>query len=258
MAIFSNRGEPAPSASQSGRGGGRSSNIVYCISKDGGKSWVRKGKIISGREAQPSVAPQASGGTGAGNPSAILVKDYVYLFFNDSVSMDGAFKGKNQLCLAKAKLNKDGNFGPWMKFYQGSFSQAGIGGLCSQIMENPESINGIRYSNNADISFNTELKSYLLVVNSDDGFFYSTSKDLINWLKPVVLMQNPPRVNALKTPDATYYYYPTLITPSSKSDQETGKSGFLFYAKGVQDKNLSQSKHSWFRRSFVISEGQGY
>ncbi len=40
VAIFSNRGEPAPSASQSGRGGGRSSNIVYCISKDGGKSWT--------------------------------------------------------------------------------------------------------------------------------------------------------------------------------------------------------------------------
>ena len=38
VAVFSNRGEAAPN--QSGRGGGRSSNIVYCVSKDGGSTWT--------------------------------------------------------------------------------------------------------------------------------------------------------------------------------------------------------------------------
>ena len=38
IAVFSNRGE-AGAAPASGRGGGRSSNIVYCVSKDGGNTW---------------------------------------------------------------------------------------------------------------------------------------------------------------------------------------------------------------------------
>lgn len=48
VAVFSNRGESAaPVQSQNqamppqgGRGGGRSSNIVYCVSKDGGSTWT--------------------------------------------------------------------------------------------------------------------------------------------------------------------------------------------------------------------------
>jgi hypothetical protein len=48
VAVFSNRGEsaaPVQAQSQSappqgGRGGGRSSNIVYCVSKDGGSTWT--------------------------------------------------------------------------------------------------------------------------------------------------------------------------------------------------------------------------
>jgi hypothetical protein len=45
VAVFSNR-DAAPTAStstappQGGRGGGRSSNIVYCVSKDGGSTWT--------------------------------------------------------------------------------------------------------------------------------------------------------------------------------------------------------------------------
>lgn len=36
VAIFSNRDEPTPG----GKGGGRSSNIVYCVSKDAGSTWT--------------------------------------------------------------------------------------------------------------------------------------------------------------------------------------------------------------------------
>lgn len=39
VAVFTNRGE-ASAAPQSGRGGGRSSNLVYCVSKDGGATWT--------------------------------------------------------------------------------------------------------------------------------------------------------------------------------------------------------------------------
>lgn len=38
VAVFANRGEAA--AASSGRGGGRSSNLVYCVSKDGATTWT--------------------------------------------------------------------------------------------------------------------------------------------------------------------------------------------------------------------------
>ncbi len=38
VAVFANRGETT--ASSSGRGGGRSSNLVYCVSKDGATTWT--------------------------------------------------------------------------------------------------------------------------------------------------------------------------------------------------------------------------
>jgi hypothetical protein len=55
VAIFSNRGESAPVAQaqnqpappQGGRGGGRSSNIVYCVSTDGGNTWTKPESVDS-------------------------------------------------------------------------------------------------------------------------------------------------------------------------------------------------------------------
>ena len=44
VAVFSNRGESAPNAS--GRGG-RSSNIVFCESKDGGNTWTKPANVDS-------------------------------------------------------------------------------------------------------------------------------------------------------------------------------------------------------------------
>jgi BNR repeat-like domain len=47
VAIFSNRGESAASATPGGRGGGRSSNIVYCVSKDNGNTWTAPAMVDS-------------------------------------------------------------------------------------------------------------------------------------------------------------------------------------------------------------------
>lgn len=47
VAVFSNRGESPAGASQSGRGGGRSANIVYCVSKDKGASWTKPMSVDS-------------------------------------------------------------------------------------------------------------------------------------------------------------------------------------------------------------------
>lgn len=47
VAVFSLRAEAAPNANQGGRGGGRSSNIVYTVSKDGGNTWTTPANVDS-------------------------------------------------------------------------------------------------------------------------------------------------------------------------------------------------------------------
>jgi hypothetical protein len=226
-------------------------SIGIARSADGGKTWSRQGPVITGREAQTGYPPPNIG-LGAGNPSAILTGGYIYVFYIDNVSRTGPFRGINSLCLARAPIMSDGRPGSWTKFYQKSFSQPGIGGLCDPPVPPPSAKSGITFQSNPDISFNSTLNAYLLVFQSDDGFFYSISSDLISWSPPRLFMPTPPNIQNLKTPGAEYYYYPLLVTPSSPSDQLTGESGYIFYAKGTQDARLTQSNHSWYRRSWSI------
>jgi hypothetical protein len=220
-------------------------------SSDGGKTWTPQGPILSGRETMPAYPPPATA-MGAGNPSAIITAGYIYVFYLDMVSKTGPYKGINALCLARAPITSDGAVGAWMKYYQKAFSQPGIGGECNAAVPPPTAKSGISFQSNPDISFNTALNAYLLVFQSDDGFFYSTSPDMVTWTVPKLFMETPPNVASLRTAGADYYYYPLLVTPAAPSDQITGASGFVYYAKGTEDAKLTQSTHSWYRRSWTI------
>jgi hypothetical protein len=226
-------------------------SIGIARSSDGGVTWSRQGPIITGREAQTAYPPPGIG-LGANNPSAIVTGGYIYVFFVDAVSPSGPFRGIHRLCLARAPIASDGAVGTWMKYYQKSFSEPGLGGLCDAPIPPPPAKSGITFESNPDISFNTALNAYLLVFRGDDGFFYSTASDMMNWSSPVMFMATPPALQALKTPGSAYYYYPLAVTPSAPSDELTGASGYIFYAKGIEDAKLTQSSHSWYRRSWSI------
>jgi len=226
-------------------------SIGIARSADGGKTWSRQGPVITGREAQTGYPPPNIG-LGAGNPSAIVTGGYIYVFYIDNVSRTGQFRGINSLCLARAPIATDGRPGSWTKYYQKSFSQPGIGGLCQAPVPPPSAKSGVTFQSNPDISFNSALNAFLLVFQSDDGFFYATSSDMASWSPPRLFMSTPPNLQGLRTPGAEYYYYPLLVTPSAASDQLTGADGFIFYAKGKQDARLTQSNHSWYRRSWSI------
>jgi hypothetical protein len=193
-------------------------SIGIARSADGGKTWSRQGPVITGREAQTGYPPPNIG-LGAGNPSAIVTSGYIYVFYIDNVSRTGQFRGINSLCLARAPIATDGKPGSWTKYYQKSFSQPGIAGLCQAPVPPPSAKSGVTFQSNPDISFNSALNAFLLVFQSDDGFFYATSSDMVSWSPPRLFMSTPPNLQGLRTPGAEYYYYPLLVTPSATSDQ---------------------------------------
>lgn len=159
--------------------------------------------MITGREPQTGYPPPNIG-LGAGNPSAIVTGGYIYVFYVDNVSRNGPFRGINSLCLARAPIASDGAPGTWMKYFRKSFSQPGIGGLCDAPVPPPSAKSGITFQANPDISFNSTLNAYLLVFQSDDGFFYATSPDMMSWSAPQLFMPTLPNIHALQTPEAAY------------------------------------------------------
>src|SRR5262249_16013298 len=150
--------------------------------------------ILSGREALPTAYPPPAIAMGAGNPSAIVTGGYIYLFYLDMVSRTRPYKGINALCLARAPIASDRAARGWMKYYQKAFSQRGIGGECNPVVPPPTAKSGITFQSNPDVSFNSALNAYLLVFQSDDGFFYSTSSDMVTWASPKLFMETPPNV----------------------------------------------------------------
>lgn len=225
-------------------------SVGIATSADAGQTWGGRTQVLTGRE--PITNASAGTAIGAGNPTAIVTGGYIYVFYGDMVSKNGAFKGQNALCLARAPVAGNGAAGTWMKYYNGSFSQPGIGGLCSAPVPAPTAKSGITFQADADISYNSALHAYLLVFRSDDGFFYSTSVDMVTWAKPKLMMATVPQIAALNTPGAEYYYYATFVSPDTLSDQATSATGYLYYAKGVQNAALGQNTHSWYRRSVTI------
>jgi hypothetical protein len=128
-----------------------------------------------------------------------------------------------------------------------------LGGPCSKIVPTPKTSTGNNYTNNPDLIFNDALNAYLLVFQSDDVLYYSTSSDLMVWSNPIQFMKfDTTNLLALKTVGASYHYYPLLMSPSYPSEQLTGSSGYLFYAAGVFDAKQGQSVHSLWRRSWSI------
>ena len=228
-------------------------SIGLARSSDGGLTWTRSGPIITGREAMGPYPGANMGGVGAANPSALVTGGYIYVVFADEASKTGPYNGIGVTCIARATRASDGAVGAWMKYYNGSFSQPGLGGNCSKIVPTPKTTTGNNYTNNPDLSFNDALNAYLLVFMSDDGMYYALSSDLMSWTNPTPFMKfDTPNSVALKTVGATYHYYPSLISPNYPSEQMTGSAGYLYYAAGVFDAKQGQSVHSLWRRSWSI------
>jgi hypothetical protein len=225
-------------------------SVGIATSSDAGQTWGGRTQILTGRE--PITTAAAGTAIGAGNPSAIVTGGYIYVFYSDMVSPAGAFKGQNALCLARSPVASNGAAGSWKKYYKGAFSEPGIGGLCTAPVPAPTAKSGITFQADGDISYNAALHAYLLIFRSDDGFFYSTSVDMLTWAKPKLMMATVPQIAALNTPGAEYYYYATFVSPDTLSDQATSATGYLYYAKGVQNSALGQNTHSWYRRSVTI------
>jgi hypothetical protein len=162
--------------------------IGMAKSTDGGGSWTDLGRIVT-----PNI--QVSSPTYQGPADVLgapyIIKDgYFYVYFKDQID-DGLYGQTINYAVARASvadvLNaaNTGGVASFQKYYGGSFSQPGIGGLSQNI------ITGFPATRWADVIYLQKLNQYAMVfsVGNENEWWHmiSLSNDGINWFAPNAL-----------------------------------------------------------------------
>ncbi len=186
-------------------------------SKDGGASWSRSGAIISSNDSKPQTAPVAAG---ASLPGGIVSGDYVYVFYT---YLPSPYSPEDAIQVARSPLASDGAPGTWEKYYNGSFSQPGLGGPGSSLIP----AGTCTHVGQPWPAYSDYLKKYVLVfLCNQDSWAISTSTDLVNWTQPYVFYEAPAQ---FYTKGHETDEYVTLVTPG-KPGGVIGQSGYALYA----------------------------
>jgi hypothetical protein len=218
--------------------------VCLARSHDNGLTWQRQGGIITGTQPKPSGTPPRPA-LGAGNPSAIAADGYIYVFY---VNL-GYDSGPDQTHVARAPVASDGRPGSWEKWYQGSFSQPGLGGQSTPVMPlAPPAVKTV-WAANGIVSYNVYFHAYLNVFQTAIGFYYATSPDLLHWTVRGQLFGFGHNEDAPKR-GQLWYSYPSFFTPGDPNDRTTGQSGYLYYAKA----RWGIEPHTMYRRKLTFGE----
>jgi hypothetical protein len=180
------------------------------------------------RDLGTIIEPNAQTGFAeVGGGSFAVVGDYLNVYYRDSLATGGT----SELAVARASmfdlLNNawKGISTPFTKYYNGSWSQPGRGGLSSPLeVGNP--------SNSwSSVSYNDYLNQLVMVTSQYEtgggNLYLSTSADGVNWA--------PRQAVAL---DAGEQFYPSLIGTGA-DPQHTGQSFYVYYTdsqKGAFDR----------------------
>lgn len=211
--------------------------IGIAISQDGGTTWEKKGQILKGMGKKTG----ANVPFGAGQPSAVIKDNYIYLYYTD---WNGQYP--DSIHLARAPKDSNGMPGSWEKFNGGRFENKGLDGPSAPVVFPPT---GEGYAAIPGVSFNTYLNQFVMVFEARGGFYMSTSLEGIKWSNPTILLKVK-TANNNPASGEVWSSYPTLWSPSKANDRETDQNMMLIYSEG----KWNQSPHSMIKRPLKLSQ----
>lgn len=174
-------------------------SIAVATSKDNGCTWTSLGQIITSHTPVPASPVWG----GCGDDCAV---------WDPASRRWFCFYQENWLCMAVSP-DPLGAPGTWKKYYKGSFSQAGLGGLNSPIPKLER-----RSGTNPSVHYNTYLHRWIMVYGGWDGVLYiSGSPNLIDWDDPKPIA---------RTELGGGLANPTII---GQSDTRAGRTARLYY-----------------------------
>ncbi len=183
-------------------------HIGLMHSDDEGKSWTFDRWVLSAEEVcfteryNPGAGKalgQKAGVIGLGSGDFTLYDDpkgeYLYLFYNVvRIDMAGGVWKSCDTYIARSRKRRDGVMGDFVKYYNGSFCEAGNLGKESAIVKN---------SWHSRVVFSEKLNAYLMASSPivpdckttivADYLEFRTSYDLLSWSEPVCVEKDGKR-----------------------------------------------------------------
>jgi len=199
-------------------------SVARCTSEDLGLTWSHREQILTANEPKP----QKAAWSGLGDHCVVWdAKNHRLVCF---------FQEKAILCMAMSE-DPNGRTGTWKKWFEGGFTEPGLGGRATPIQALASHRGG-----NPSVLWNTFLQRWIMVWHRWAGdLWISTSQDLVSWSAPKLLLSKPS--------DLGKAWYPTLI---GESDQVGGETVALLYAEFPDGKSAArkfQTRELVFRKS---------
>lgn len=202
-------------------------SIGLVESQDGGATWKDYGPAITGDD---TLSP-GTRATGAGQPSAIVNGQYVYIYYIDWAA-GRKVSHPDQIYLARSRIQPDGFLSKIEYFTKDGFSTPGAKPENLEPVIAAAAIEGGGYAALPSVSYNTYLKQYLCVFETNVGFAAVKSADGIKWQEAGLIAWFPQPHSGRKFGDI-WYSYPTLLSDESQgSDQITEREGILYCSRG--------------------------
>ena len=192
-------------------------------SSDQGITWSNRQVIISGSDAKPDTNPPVAQIYGAVEPGAILASNYIYAYYACFPLSPSTNPPPPVIQVARSALSNDGAPGTWTNYSNGLFSQPALGGTGSPLIA---VTCGCTHTAQPWPVYCTYLNAYILVFIAAEGWFFSTSTDLVNWSLPTQFFTapSPEFLKGSQTDENVI-----LVTPGNP-DQVIGQSGIVLYS----------------------------
>jgi hypothetical protein len=152
--------------------------IARARSADSGVTWTRQDVVLSGTDPKPARRTEITQ-PGISEPGAIVANGYIYMFYQYVPNEAGDPDAPSVIQMARAPLASDGAAGAWMKYERGGFSQPGLGGRGSPIVATGGT-SGCTRPVEVWPARSSYLDAYVLLYVCNEGWFFSTSTDLVN------------------------------------------------------------------------------